>query len=184
MASVVLLWNRVKGFHLVGNGIPGSDAGQGTQWIWLSLVWWGEGSFSSRRSHFPNPLYHPLLCASLCFSVRPVQLFLHCSGRGVREFTWQGQGSRALQCRGSGQESHSWHPCQKSPSGPATLSSRAVGRGRGARDRVKMKDSVAPSLHRAKGLLPDCQELRPSGWQLQHRPWTGFTQLHEEIRVQ
>lgn len=127
-------------------------AGQGTQWIWQSLVWWGEESFPI-RSHSPRPHHHSLLCASLCFLTGPVQLFL----RPLRE---RGEGIYLARARQQCTAAQRWewsresvgrnpidsYPCQNSPSGSTILSSRALGRGRGARVRVKMKDSVPCSF--------------------------------------
>lgn len=115
---------------------------------------------SSRRSHSPRPHHQPhcsmLLCASclvLCsFS------FIH-SGKRVREFTWQGQGSSALQCRG--RNPIEWYPCQNSPSGSAILSSRALGRGRAARVRVKMKDSVPCSSTQPRAHCKTAESSNP-----------------------
>lgn len=147
-------------------------------------------SCSSIRSHYSSLLYQPLLYASLCFLLALIQLFLHLLSEGDEGtyLAWARQQCTAVQKQEWSGDAVGGNPiglyhCQNSPSGPTILSYRALGNRQRSKEESDNERLCTPFFHRTEKLLPDCQELKSCVWQLQQRPWTGFTCLHEEVSV-
>lgn len=127
-----------------------------------------QGSCSSVGCHYPGLLYQPLLCASLCFLVAPVQLFLHPLSEGDEgtSLAWARQQCTAVQRQewsgeAVGRNPIGWYHCQNSPSGPTILSYRALGNRQRSKGESESERLCTPSFTELRGCCKTAKNSNP-----------------------
>lgn len=150
----------------------------------------GRQIFQQKES-FPKPSLPPTaLCPSVLCSWSCAAFPSSTQGKGWGNLP--GKGEAAVHCsaeagmkqRGSGQESHRLVSLPEFPIWSYHTYLESTRERQSSKGESENEGLCTPFLHRTERLLPDCRELQPSVWQLQHRPWTGCSHLHEEVRVQ